>query len=442
MSRVKYPNKREIEAQVKQIIVRSDIFSGANQEYEAEDFEPVRRKTSYYKLAIKTGVAVAFAAVMFMLLKPVFDSANLNSSQALNNGADYDDNLGVETETDNQDWKTGDEADTDAETVGSNENESATFGSSYDEINQTEIMDEERFNITVRLATKKIRIEEDGQSAAINISFQIPRITNKYNFGTYINRFYENKVVEIYENISQDYTISSEQQNKLISESYKILNELISVDTIQGLIFESDKETDNYGNSESIYSDEIRTKNSIVLRYYSNYIKPNAISDNVASFCDTCIEYTIDGNTANRIYGNNFKVSYNRPLEYSDILKDYESGMQTIAEYVYQERLKINKYIGNDNVINKDKYESLEKILETLKEENNWYFSDKGIVICLNDYEKYSRATNNKWVTEYDAVTICVPFDEFDIIKDEYKSEKYPELINTQKMYLPEGITK
>lgn len=362
MSKVKYPNKREIEAQVKEIIIRSDMFENTN-EFDFDGYEPLVRKKSYFKTGISFTGAVVCILVLFIAVLPLFQHTDISSGRPHTDGGEFNDGLTKEeTTAEYKNNELNDESKNESKNESKTEESVAENGSSSakDEFEDSNDYGDEkniafvlsRGNI-IKINSKKITVTRTlNNSVQVKIEYLIPVIYCNEELSD-VNEYF-NEAVE------------------------SITNDIIS----------------RYGN---IVKEKGELKDKVFVSYVMNYVGEQILhtdekllyQENFVSFAGLYKEqYYEDGEILSYSQENRQGVVYieseDKLAEYSDIVIDYDEEMRKIAEHIYSEITE--KELGANETYSNE-YSSVENIIKTLINDNNWYMGEFGIVICCNNYK-------------------------------------------------------
>lgn len=326
MSKVKYPDKKEIERQICTIIDRSQIFDEKDDSSIFTEVKPVRR-SNYGSRAFAVGskVVVSAAAVLLavFLTKGIVGSVSVTRQQAMNTGANASayNQLSEDTAQDGY-----------TQIENSQANAAKISGINELTVNASVTVKYSKYSSTV--------VAEDNSTVLARINMSYPKI------------YIEGKALE---NANLLYELKSTTINLDANNRYREYYAQTGYNGSEGVI-----------NFNTVYS-ECGYLNSNTVSFYSNYIESSSQEDGSSS--------TV------RIYGANFDAGSDKQLTYRDIFVNYDEAMQYITAAVYEEMQvrSANSGVGEE-------YATYESIAEKLEKDNNFYFTQSGIVVCCNGF--------------------------------------------------------
>lgn len=339
MTRVKYPTKKEIHNQVREIIECSEIFDEITSE-DCAECERVKNRSSVWKSTMYCVSGFAAVVVMVVVAESLI-GGNADNSHA------YGPSVGVTGETyDNENNVNIADSNIYNDNIGNdytfsdyyNEN---IVGDNYESANSGSIKIESVLykNITGTYKNDKI---------SINRSYQIPNVSKEGK------KFTE---------ISDAYTVYTNSIDKYLQDKYYA----------KGSVYDKYVKVDVKANFTVSYNSSYYSGVQNVISFTNKY-------EEVADSSDTTIEKKLD------VYYSNYDVDTGQRISLSDVYMSSDLYSR-IAGTIKQE---INELVKGEvftlqNI--SDKYASEAKIAETVKNDDNWYISPTGsLVIQCNNF--------------------------------------------------------
>lgn len=352
MNKVKYPDKKEIQRQICTIIDRSQIFDEKDDSQTFTEVKPVNRTSSYSKAffaVVKTTASAAAVVLAVFFARGFIKSGSIIGQQAMNTGANS--LVYEQLQESASDNTVSDSVDMDL-AVGE------SSGSREQVVNEAVTVKYDKYSRTVMAEGN------DTELAFIKVSYPLV-----YADG------------EILEYIRSSYELESEQIYLDVSKRYR-----------------------NY------YDETGNKSGDAFVDFNSVYSSCDYLSDNVISFYSNYIEnyYNEDISISTvRIYGANFDTDEDRKLSYSDLFVNYDTAMQCIAQSVYNE-MKLKSFTGSV----REDYLKQENVAARIEQDNNFYFTSNGIVVCCNDYLKSEELENGPVQSAEAVSSVLIPFFE------------------------------
>ena len=352
MSKVKYPDKKEIQRQICTIIDRSRIFDEKDDSQTFTEVKPVNRKNSYSRAffaVVKTTASAAAVVLAVFLARGFIKSGSIIGQQAMNTGANrlvYEQLH--ESVSDNT---VSDSTDMDLSVGGSS-------GSREQVVNEAVTVKYDKYSRTV--------MAEGNNTELAHINGSYPLVYSDGEILEYIRSSYELETEQIYLDVCKRYRNYYNETGNKSGDAVVSFNSVYS-----GCEYLSDN----------------------VISFYSNY-NENYYNDDISI-------------STVRIYGANFDTDEDRKLSYSDLFVNYDTAMQCIAQSVYNE-MKLKSFTGSV----REDYLIKENIAARIEQDNNFYFTSNGIVVCCNDYLKSEELENGPMQSAEAVSSVLIPFFE------------------------------
>lgn len=343
MTRVKYPSKKEIHSQVKEIIERSEIFDEiAGNEY--TECQRVSSRNGTWKNVACVMAGVAVLAVLMIIVEPLLGGNGTRKSHAYGPSLSATGEAKIgESSNDNNKGKdvTNDNI---LDIVDSYSDSYTEVGSGLDKIDSVSIF-------------TKVRGTYKNDKVSVERTYQIPIVSKEGGTFAEITKAYD------------AYTdrIESYLQNKYYADGSKY---------------------NDYKN--------VNVKADFTVSHNSNSY--NGVT-NILSFSNKYEEMT-SGNGQNiekieEVYYNNFDVETGQRISLSDVYTS-DKLYTEIAKVIRQEISEmVQQNIFSWNYIS-DNYISEERIAKIIKEEDNWCISSTGsLIIQCNNFRTAVYAEDN-----------------------------------------------
>lgn len=353
MSKIRYPDKKEIRRQTSIIIDRSGIFDSFEPAFQYKECKPVRKKRKWIAKTAGTVFVLAALCLFVLLSGHIIRTAAVRRAALTSVGTD--DTLGAKQPVDTSQRLAVTFDQQTMYTVGKTEN-----GSEYSMVkNVLRLPQVYRYGVAVEpITTYYMR---RWQSLSTQLGFGSMR--------------------EQGDTVSE---LSFEEETPQTQTAFE--------ENGLGVLFK-------YECSQSPEVYYLENKPNMV-SFYENYSASYTVEE------DNGIKtnYKIS-----RVYGGNFDITTGEPVTLSDIFTDSDAGRHELAQAVFAQ---IRQRHGNEVV--EAEYTSVENVLKSMNETTGWYFGKDGIVVCCNMVTATSPISMSKEIRYRveSSETYTVPYDD------------------------------
>ncbi len=336
MTRVKYPSKKEIYLQVKEIVERSEIFDEST-DSEYTECQRAESRSSVWKSTACVAVGIACVVVLLVVIEPFLGSIN---------GPKKSHAYGVTSDGSSDKYNEGNKNKIDDDILSGESIDDSSFSNIY---NENETLAELSY-INVNIANSKSTLANDKIKVWVNREYNIPTVYKHNEKFEEINKVYSEYTGRIDDYIQNKYYSAWDKSNRYTDVAVDVLLDVSKSGSYYAMGRNILSFTDKYEEivHYSSFNGSIREKTVQV--YYDNF----------------------DADTGQRIKLTDI---YNSEQLYSTLAKIIKKEIDELVQYGLFQR----EYISDD-------YASEEKIANTIKENDNWSISSTGslIIQCNN----------------------------------------------------------
>lgn len=353
MSKIRYPDKKEIRRQTSIIIDRSGIFDSFEPAFQYKECKPVRKKRKW--IAKTAGAVFALAALcLFVLLSGhMIRTAAVRRAALTSVGSD--DTLGAKQPVDTS----------------------------------------KRMEVIFNQQTVYTNCENDNGSVVTMVKNEL-KLPEVYRYGTVV------------EPVTTYYM--QRWQSLSTRLGFDAMNELEY--TVRDLAFEAESPERQIAFEENESGVLFKYECSQVPDVYYLENKPDLVSfyeNYSASYSAREDSGVITNYKISRVYGGSFDASTGEPITLSDVFTNPEAGRLELAQAVFAQ---VRQRHGNEAL--ETEYTSVENVLKSLNETTGWYFGKDGIVVCCNRVTNVSPISMSKEIRYRveNSETYTVPYDD------------------------------